>query len=244
MTHGVFLWYTVRHALLPSPGLEVHSMKTALRIDFVSDVSCPWCVIGLRGLEQALASCAEELTAEIHLQPFELNPAMASEGQNLDEHLLQKYGATPEQFAATREAISTRGEELGFTFRMDRRNRIYNTFDAHRLLHWAGLQGRQIALKHVLFKTYFTEGNAPSDHAVLIEAAREAGLDPQAAAEILAQGTYADEVRALEQRYTGAGIHAVPAVVVNERYLIQGGQPVEVYAETLRKIASQEKAAT
>jgi len=127
---------------------------------------------------------------------------------------------------------------------MDRRNRIYNTFDAHRLLHWAGLQGRQTELKHALFESYFTAGNAPSDHAVLVEAARAAGLDPQAAAEVLAQGTYADEVRALEQRYTGAGIHAVPAVVVNERYLIQGGQPVEVYAETLRKIASQENAAT
>jgi predicted DsbA family dithiol-disulfide isomerase len=218
-------------------------MKTSLRIDFVSDVSCPWCVIGLRGLEQALDSCAEDITAEIHMQPFELNPGMAPEGQNLDEHLLQKYGATPDQFAATREAIRARGEELGFTFRMDRRNRIYNTFDAHRLLHWAGIEGRQTALKHALFKIYFTEGKAPSEHAVLIEAAREAGLDPDAAAEVLTQGLYADEVRELEQRYTGAGIHAVPAVVVNGRYLIQGGQPVEVYAETLRNIARKESAA-
>ncbi len=218
-------------------------MKTSLRIDFVSDVSCPWCVIGLRGLEQALDSCAEDITAEIHMQPFELNPGMAPEGQNLDEHLLQKYGATPEQFAATRESIRARGEELGFTFHMDRRNRIYNTFDAHRLLHWAGLEGRQAALKHALFKIYFTEGKAPSEHAVLIEAAREAGLDPDAAAEVLTQGLYADEVRELEQRYTGAGINAVPAVVVNGRYLIQGGQPVEVYAETLRNIARKENAA-
>lgn len=218
-------------------------MKTSLRIDFVSDVSCPWCVIGLRGLEQALDSCAEDITAEIHMQPFELNPGMAPEGQNLDEHLLQKYGATPDQFAATREAIRARGEELGFTFRMDRRNRIYNTFDAHRLLHWAGIEGRQTALKHALFKIYFTEGKAPSEHAVLIEAAREAGLDPDAAAEVLTEGLYADEVRELEQRYTGAGIHAVPAVVVNGRYLIQGGQPVEVYAETLRNIARKESAA-
>ncbi len=218
-------------------------MKTSLRIDFVSDVSCPWCVIGLRGLEQALDSCAEDIMAEIHMQPFELNPGMAPEGQNLDEHLLQKYGATPEQFAATREAIRARGEELGFTFRMDRRNRIYNTFDAHRLLHWAGLAGCQTALKHELFKTYFTEGKSPSEHAVLIEAARKAGLDPDAAAEVLSQGLYADEVRELEQRYTGAGIHAVPAVVVNGRYLIQGGQPVEVYVETLRNIARKEAAA-
>ena len=218
-------------------------MKTSLRIDFVSDVSCPWCVIGLRGLEQALDSCAEDITAEIHMQPFELNPGMAPEGQNLDEHLLQKYGATPDQFAATREAIRARGEELGFIFRMDRRNRIYNTFDAHRLLHWAGIEGRQTALKHALFKIYFTEGKAPSEHAVLIEAAREAGLDPDAAAEVLTQGLYADEVRELEQRYTAAGIHAVPAVVVNGRYLIQGGQPVEVYAETLRNIARKESAA-
>lgn len=217
-------------------------MKTPVRIDFVSDVSCPWCVVGLRGLEQALARCSDEIEAEIHLQPFELNPRMPPGGQNLDEHLQQKYGASPEQFAPTREALRARGAELGFEFRMDKRDRIYNTFDAHRLLHWAGLEGRQTALKHALFKAYFTDGRAPSEHPVLVEAAREAGLDPERATAVLASGAYAAEVRAQQQRYTGAGIHAVPAVVVNDRYLIQGGQPVEVYLETLREIVRKEDA--
>lgn len=214
-------------------------MKKSLRIDFVSDVSCPWCVIGLRGLETALAACAEEIEAEIHFQPFELNPAMPPEGQDLDEHLLQKYGATPDQFAGTREALRTRGEALGFTFHMERRNRIWNTFDAHRLLHWAGLTGQQRALKHALFESYFTDGLSPADHTALVAAATRAGLDPEKAASVLASGAYADEVRAQEARYTGAGIHAVPAVVVNEKYLIQGGQPPEVFLENLRQIARQ-----
>ena len=214
-------------------------MKKSLRIDFVSDVSCPWCVIGLRGLEAALTDCADELEAEIHFQPFELNPAMPAEGQDLDEHLLQKYGATPDQFAGTREALRTRGEALGFTFRMDRRNRIWNTFDAHRLLHWAGLTEHQRALKHALFESYFTDGLSPADHEVLVAAAARAGLDPDAAAHVLASGAYAEEVRAQEARYTGAGIHAVPAVVVNDKYLIQGGQAPEVFAENLRQIARQ-----
>lgn len=211
----------------------------SLRIDFVSDVSCPWCVIGLRGLEAALRECADEITAEIHFQPFELNPTMPPEGQDLDEHLQQKYGGTPDQFAGTRETLRARGAALGFTFDMARRSRIWNTFDAHRLLHWAGTQGHQAALKHALFEAYFTDGQSPADHAVLIAAAGRAGLDAHAAAEILARGTYAEEVRAQEGRYTGAGIHAVPAVVINDRYLIQGGQPPEVFAESLRRIARE-----
>ncbi|MGD9603939.1 MAG: DsbA family oxidoreductase [Gammaproteobacteria bacterium] len=212
-------------------------MKTTLKIDFVSDVSCPWCVIGLRALEGALADLSGSVDAEIHFQPFELNPQMGPEGQNLDEHLLQKYGRTPEQFADVREAIRARGEELGFEFRMDRRNRIYNTFDAHRLLHWAEQAGRQRALKHALFSRYFTEGQAPSDHDVLVNAAVSVGLDAAQAREILASAAFADEVRAREQRYTQAGIHSVPAVIVNDQYLIQGGQPREVFASALRQIA-------
>lgn len=213
-------------------------MTVSLRIDFVSDVSCPWCVIGLRSLEQALASAADTLTAEISFQPFELNPRMPPEGQNLDEHLFEKYGATPEQFAGTRAALQQRGEELGFTFRMDRRNRIFNTFDAHRLLHWAGLTGRQRELKHALFAAYFTAGEAPSDHAVLLRAAAAAGLDSGEAAAVLADGRYADEVRAAERHFTAAGINAVPAVIVNGRHLIQGGQPASVFEDALRRIAA------
>jgi predicted DsbA family dithiol-disulfide isomerase len=214
-------------------------MSTRLKIDFVSDVSCPWCVIGLKALEQALENLGEELEAEIHFQPFELNPQMPPEGQNLDEHLQQKYGATPEQFAPTRQAILDRGEELGFVFRFDRRDRIYNTFDAHRLLHWAEEAGRQLELKHALFRAYFTDGRNPGARDVLLAAVGDVGLDPVRAAAILDSDEYADAVRERESYYHSLGIHSVPAVIVEEKYLIQGGQPAAVFEQALREIASK-----
>jgi predicted DsbA family dithiol-disulfide isomerase len=214
-------------------------MTTPITIDFVSDVSCPWCVIGLKALEQALANMTEEVDADIRFQPFELNPKMPPEGQDLDEHLLQKYGATPEQFAGTRQAIRERGEELGFTFRMDRRDRIYNTFDAHRLLHWAEAQGRQLELKHALFRAYFTEGLNPGARDVLLQAAEDVGLDTAEAAAILESDEYAEDVRERQRYYHSLGIDSVPAVIVNEKYLIQGGQPASVFEQALREIASK-----
>jgi len=214
-------------------------MTTPITIDFVSDVSCPWCVIGLKALEQALANMTEEVDADIRFQPFELNPKMPPEGQDLDEHLLQKYGATPEQFAGTRQAIRERGEELGFTFHMDRRDRIYNTFDAHRLLHWAEAQGRQLELKHALFRAYFTEGLNPGARDVLLQAAEDVGLDTAEAAAILESDDYAEDVRERQRYYHSLGIDSVPAVIVNEKYLIQGGQPASVFEQALREIASK-----
>ena len=214
-------------------------MTAKLKIDFVSDVSCPWCVIGLRALEQALERVGDAVTAEIHFQPFELNPQLPPVGQDITEHLVQKYGSTPEQLERNREAIRARGADLGFTFEMGKRSRVYNTFDAHRLLHWAGLEGRQHELKRALFAAYFTEGRNPSDREVLIEVATQAGLDAVRAREILESGRYADEVREREQFYGQQGIRAVPSVIVDDRYLIQGGQPVEVFEQALRQIASQ-----
>lgn len=216
-------------------------MTTNLKIDFVSDVSCPWCVIGLKALEQALQRIGGDATANIHFQPFELNPQMPPEGQDIAEHIAQKYSSTPEQLALSQESIRARGAALGFTFNLDRRNRIYNTFDAHRLLHWADLEGRQNALKQELFAAYFTQGRNPSDREVLIEVATSAGLDPNRAREILESGLYAQEVREREQFYGRQGIQAVPSVIVNDRYLIQGGQPVEVFEQTLRKIAAESR---
>lgn len=214
-------------------------MTTHLKIDFVSDVSCPWCVIGLKALEQALQRIGGDVTANVHFQPFELNPQMPPEGQDIAEHIAQKYGSTPEQLAQSQEAIRARGAALGFTFNLDKRNRIYNTFDAHRLLHWAELEGRQNALKQELFAAYFTQGHNPSDREVLIEVATSAGLDPNRAREVLESGLYAQEVREREQFYGRQGIQAVPSVIVNDRYLIQGGQPVEVFERTLRKIVAE-----
>jgi predicted DsbA family dithiol-disulfide isomerase len=213
-------------------------MAKPIRIDFVSDVSCPWCVIGLKSLEQALGRVQEVASAELHFQPFELNPAMPPGGQDIGEHLFQKYGATPEQGAQTREMIRARGAELGFRFEMDQRARIYNTFDAHRLLHWAALEGRQHALKLALFDAYFTRGESPADHEVLLNAAAAVGLDRDEAARVLLENRYAAEVREREAYYQQAGINSVPAIIINERHLISGGQPVEVFEQALRKIAT------
>ena len=216
-------------------------MTTALKIDFVSDVSCPWCAIGLKSLDQALARVAGDIQAEVRFQPFELNPGMAPGGQDINEHLAQKYGSTPEQAAGARENIRARGAAVGFDFQMDKRGRIYNTFDAHRLLHWAELESadQQRALKEALFKAYFTEGESPESHEVLLRAVAAAGLDATRATAILATDEYADEVREREQFYLGAGIHGVPAVIINDRHLISGGQPAEVFEQALRQIAAQ-----
>ena len=212
----------------------------ALKIDFVSDVSCPWCAIGLASLERALERLAGDVKPELHFQPFELNPAMPPAGQDITEHLTQKYRTTPGQQAQAREAIRERGAAVGFEFRKEGRGRIYNTFDAHRLLHWAALEGgeRQHALKKALLKAYFTEGRSPGDHDVLAQAAAEAGLDAARARQILAGDEFAGEVREREQFYQGQGINAVPAVIVNDRHLIQGGQPPEVFEQALRQIAA------
>jgi predicted DsbA family dithiol-disulfide isomerase len=214
-------------------------MNTPLKIDFVSDVSCPWCVIGLRALEQALERIGDGATADIHLQPFELNPQMAPEGQDIVEHLAQKYGSTREQLTRNQDAIRARGEALGFTFDMTKRSRVYNTFDAHRLLHWAELEGRQLPLKRALFAAYFTDGRDPSDRETLIDIATQVGLDPAQAREVLESGRYADDVRDRERFYGERGIQAVPSVIINDKYLIQGGQPVEAFEQALRQIVAE-----
>ncbi|MGH8854445.1 MAG: DsbA family oxidoreductase [Telluria sp.] len=214
-------------------------MTQQLRIDFVSDVSCPWCAVGFNSLELALARASGELTADLHFQPFELNPAMGPDGQDIVEHITEKYGATAEQQATSREAIRQRGADVGFTFDMERRGRIYNTFDAHRLLCWAEEQGRQRALKLALFEAYFTHCEDPSNHEVLLNTAERVGLDRDAAARILESNEYADEVRAREQFFQRAGVHSVPAVIINQRHLISGGQPPDVFEQALREIAAR-----
>jgi predicted DsbA family dithiol-disulfide isomerase len=216
-------------------------MATPLKIDFVSDVSCPWCAIGLAALQQALDRIRDEVKADVHFQPFELNPDMPKEGQDIAEHLAKKYGSTHEQLVRNQEAIRERGAELGFTFNMDKRTKVYNTFDAHRLLHWAELEGGQRELKQALLSAYFTEGLDPSDHKVLVDVAQRAGLDPVRAREILESTLYAKEVREREDFYRLNGIQAVPSVIVNSKYLIQGGQPVDVFEQALRRIASEPK---
>lgn len=215
-------------------------MSTTLQIDFVSDVACPWCAVGLGALEQALARVKDDITAEVRFQPFELNPHMGPEGQDMTEHLTEKYGSTPEQQAQVRETIRARGAEVGFAFKPEGRGRIWNTFDAHRLLHWAGLQGgdKQHALKKELLTAYHGRAENISAPDVLARLVASVGLDAAQARAILAGDRYADEVRANEQFWQQAGIRAVPAVVINRQHLISGGQPAAVFEQALRKIAT------
>lgn len=212
-------------------------MKT-LRIDFVSDVVCPWCAIGLASLEQALQRLQGEVVADIHFQPFELNPQMPAEGESIAEHLQRKYGMSDMQLAENQERIRARGAELGFVFDFNARSRIWNTFDAHRLLHWAGLEGKQLEFKQALLRAYFSEGRNVSDHAMLAAIAADAGLDAERARAILASGEYAGEVREAEQFFLHNGINGVPAVIIERKHLISGGQPVEVFEQAIRQIAA------
>jgi predicted DsbA family dithiol-disulfide isomerase len=222
-------------------------MTTNLKIDFVSDVSCPWCVIGLRALDQALQKLSPKITASICFQPFELNPQMGEQGQDISEHITQKYGITQAQADANRDNIRERGKQLGFTFSMGNeqnggRSRIYNTFDAHRLLHWAQTEdlAKQRLLKEALFTAYFTDGQNPASYDLLIELATNAGLDPTRAHQILSSDEYASDVREREQFYHEQGIHSVPAVIINDRHLISGGQPAQVFEQALLQIVRSE----
>jgi predicted DsbA family dithiol-disulfide isomerase len=216
-------------------------MTASLKIDFVSDVSCPWCAVGLSSLERALERLQGDVQAELHFQPFELNPQMPAGGQDIGEHLTQKYGSTPEQQAEIRERIRERGAAVGFAFRPEGRGRIWNTFDAHRLLHWALEQGpdKQYALKRELLAAYHGRAENVSDAAVLLRACETVGLDTARAQAILGSEEYALPVREAEMRWQQAGIHSVPAVVVNGRYLISGGQPPQAYEDALRRIAQE-----
>ena len=209
-----------------------------MRVDFVSDVACPWCAVGLHALEKALQAVAGEIPVELHFQPFELNPTMAAEGADAGEYLKAKYGMGDEQLARNRANIRERGAAVGFGF--GERLRVWNTFDAHRLLHWAGLQSAdaQRELKHALLQAYHGEGLNPSDPQLLARLAGEAGLDTAEAAAVLSEGRYADEVRAAELEWQQAGIQSVPSIVINQQHLIQGGQPPEAFERALRQIAA------
>jgi len=212
-----------------------------LRIDFVSDVACPWCAIGLASLQEALARLDGAVHADIHLQPFELNPQLPLAGEDANEHLMHKYGMGEEQLEVNRSAIRERAAALGFAFNMRKGSRIYNTFDAHRLLHWAGLENRDraLALKQALLRAYFTDGKNVAERRILVGIAEDAGLHADAARRVLESGQYTDEVRAQERQFQQAGIHSVPATIVNGEYLISGGQPPEVFERALREIAAK-----
>ena len=210
-----------------------------MKIDFVSDIACPWCAVGLNALELALTRIGNDIPVTVHMQPFELNPDMASEGEDAGEYLSRKYRLSAAQLATNRENIRARGEAVGFSF--GERSRVWNTFDAHRLLYSAGLQdfAKQRALKHALLRAYHGEGRDPSSKDVLLALAKEVGLDVAAARGILESDTYTREVREAEEFWRKKGINAVPAVIIDNKHLISGGQPPEVFEQALRQISKE-----
>jgi len=230
---------------------QTSTLTRPLKIDFVSDVVCPWCAVGLGGLTTALERLkAEGVTAEIAFQPFELNPQMAGEGENIVEHIGHKYGSTPEQSAQNRAMIKERAALVGFEMNLGADSRIWNTFDAHRLIHWAGAEpgaggpdaggpAAQARMKRALLGAHFTHNQPLNEAETLVAAAEAAGLDGAEARAVLAEGRFADAVRAEEKLWLSRGINSVPAVVVENKWLISGGQPAEVFEQALRQMAAE-----
>jgi predicted DsbA family dithiol-disulfide isomerase len=216
--------------------------QPTLRIDFVSDVACPWCAVGLNALERALQSLGDHVAVDLHFQPFELNPDMAAAGADAVEYLSNKYGINAEQIAQNQAVIRQRGADVGFRF--GDRTRVWNTFDAHRLLTWAGTVGgdAQRRLKHALLQAYHGDGRNPGDRTVLLDLCGQLGLDVEAAAGILDSDALAEEVREAEATWQQAGIRSVPSVVINQRHLVQGGQPPQVFEKVLRQLAQESNA--
>ncbi|MEM5365437.1 DsbA family oxidoreductase [Paraburkholderia azotifigens] len=215
-------------------------MTQPLRIDFVSDIACPWCAIGLSSLRLALSRLGDAVDAQIVMHPFELNPQMGPEGEKIVDYLGKKYGRTPAQIEETQAMIRERGASVGFTF--GPRNYVYNTFDAHRLLHWAGIEGKQLPLKLALLQAYHGDGKDPGNHDVLVEAAQSVGLDAGKARAVLSSTDYADDIRAEEREYQAMGIQSVPSIVFNQRYLVTGGQPVEAFEQVIEQILAENRA--
>ena len=212
-------------------------MTRPVSIDFVSDVMCPWCALGAVALQQAIANLAGEVAVELTFKPFELNPDMPPEGENAVEHMMRKYGRTLAEVTARNVMVIDRGNALGFTFDLAKRTHFYNSFDAHRLLYWSVAQGRQVALKHALFKAHFSDGENISSHDTLVRLAGEVGLSTVRAQEVLDSGELTAEVRELEDFYRMRGINAVPAMVLNGRHLVAGSKSVEEYEQAIRQIA-------
>lgn len=208
-----------------------------VQIDIISDVMCPWCIVGFRQLEQALG--ATGTGAYIRWHPFELNPAMPAEGQNLREHIAEKYGASPEQSAQNRAQLQSLGADLGIDFRYDDTSRIVNTFAAHQLLDWAQEAGLQHPLKMALFEAHFTQQRDVSQHDVLVDVAVSVGLDADAAREVLSSASHAGDTRARQQFWTERGISGVPAMVFDGKYLLTGAQGAQTYAQMLQKVLAE-----
>ena len=218
-------------------------MKKTIKIDYVSDIACPWCAVGLGSLEQAIQLIEGAANVEIHFQPFELNPDMPPGGQEVIEHLTQKYGMPEEQIRINQANIRDRAAAVGFPFHPEGRKHVYNTFAAHRLIHWAGAEydaDAQYRMKKELLGTYFTLAVNLDDQNNMIDAVKRAGLDPTRAQEILSSDTFTEAVRSQQAKYASMGITSVPSLIFNDKYLLQGAQPPEAFARALLQLAEQE----
>jgi len=209
----------------------------ALDIAFVSDVACPWCAIGLASLDRALERVRGDVDATVRVEPFELNPDMGPEGADIVTYVARKYGRTPAQIAETQARIRERGAAVGFAF--GPRDHVWNTLDAHRMLHWAGLEGRALELKRALLRAYHGQGRNPAAPDVLVELAGAVGLDPERAQSIVSSREFEPEVRSRERYWLQQGVNGVPFVVVNDKWAIEGAQPPEAYEQALREIAAE-----
>ena len=214
---------------------------STINIDFVSDIACPWCAVGLGGLLTAIDRIGPDLQVTLQMQPFELNPDMPKGGQNTGERLMKKYGFDQARLQENRKVIAERASAVGMPMHQTDESRSYNTFNGHRLLHWAGTVGQaeQIALKRELLKNYHFDNQDISETDVLVQAAKQVGLDTETAREVLESGRYADEVRAAQAKWREVGISSVPSVILNNKYLISGGQPPEVFEQALRQVAAE-----
>ena len=224
---------------------------TSLTIDIWSDVMCPWCIIGYKQLETALAELADEVAAEIRWRPFELNPDMPPEGEDQAEHVQRKYGRSPEQAAAGRAQMAEIAERAGYSFAYSGEGepppaRMRNTFLAHKLLaHTLRAHGpeAQTRLKLALFDAHFQQRRDISDRAVLSEIYESVGLPPHEAEIAFADPVLAELVRAEEAQAWDMNISGVPAMVVEGKFLIPGAQDPGTYAAALRRVAERLAAA-
>jgi predicted DsbA family dithiol-disulfide isomerase len=221
-------------------------MAQPLRIDIVSDVVCPWCIIGYKQVEQALTLLPEPVEAEIHWHPFELNPDMPPEGEDAGAHIARKYGRSPNEAKAARAHMKDTAAALGFEFGDLGARRLYNTFAAHKLLTKTGTdlgEGKQTELKLALFAAYFQQGRDVSSEAVLLDVAQAVGIDRDLAASWLADEALSGQVRAEERYWMNENITGVPAIIFDGKYIVPGAQSAETFAQIMAKVLTKRSAA-
>lgn len=214
-------------------------MNGKIKVDIVSDVVCPWCVIGYKRLDQAITERGLQDRVEIEWQPFEINPDMPPDGEELGAHTARKYGSTPEDSLRFREQMMTLGEELGFAFDFFEGMHIVNTRDAHVLLEYAKEEGRQTELKLHLFELYFNQHKDVSDRKILHGAIRRIGLDVDVAFARLEDEDARNHVQQQEAFWQRRGISGVPTMIFNQSKGLVGAQPVGVYKEVLEELIGE-----